>query len=85
MLDDADDFFSFGSAGGPTAHGHVQPANLMLSGRQIRLLQVDIASSRDTLQVGFDRPPGDVNLGTYSDDLRRLQVSKTILLRNART
>ena len=29
--------------------------------------------------------PGDVNLGSYSDDLRRLQVSKTILLRNART
>jgi type IV pilus assembly protein PilW len=29
--------------------------------------------------------PGDVNLGTYNDDLRRLQVSKTILLRNART
>jgi type IV pilus assembly protein PilW len=29
--------------------------------------------------------PGDVNLGTYSDDYRRMQVSKTILLRNART
>ena len=29
--------------------------------------------------------PGDVNLGTYSDDLRRMQVSKTILLRNTRT
>jgi type IV pilus assembly protein PilW len=29
--------------------------------------------------------PGDVNLGTYSDDFRRMQVSKTILLRNART
>jgi len=29
--------------------------------------------------------PGDVNLGTYSDGFRRMQVSKTILLRNART
>lgn len=29
--------------------------------------------------------PGDVNLGTYNDQFRRLQVSKTILLRNART
>ncbi len=29
--------------------------------------------------------PGDVDLGTYSDNFRRMQVSKTILLRNART
>ncbi|MDJ0939079.1 MAG: PilW family protein [Woeseiaceae bacterium] len=29
--------------------------------------------------------PGDVVLGTYNDNVRRLQVSKTILLRNART
>lgn len=28
--------------------------------------------------------PGDVNLGAYSDDVRRMQVSKTILLRNTR-
>lgn len=28
--------------------------------------------------------PGDVNLGTYKDSHRRMQVSKTILLRNAR-
>jgi type IV pilus assembly protein PilW len=28
--------------------------------------------------------PGDVNLGTYSDNIRRMQVSKTILLRNTR-
>lgn len=32
-----------------------------------------------------DYEPGDVDLGTYSDDFRRMQVSKTILLRNART
>jgi len=29
--------------------------------------------------------PGDVDLGTFNDDLRRMQVSKTILLRNTRT
>ncbi len=29
--------------------------------------------------------PGDVDLGTHNDDYRRMQVSKTILLRNART
>jgi type IV pilus assembly protein PilW len=28
--------------------------------------------------------PGDVTLGTYSDEVRRMQVSKTILLRNTR-
>jgi type IV pilus assembly protein PilW len=29
--------------------------------------------------------PGDVDLGTYNDEHRRMMVSKTILLRNART
>jgi len=29
--------------------------------------------------------PAGVNLGTYNDSFRRMQVSKTILLRNART
>lgn len=29
--------------------------------------------------------PGDVVLGTYNDSFRRMQVSKTILLRNSRT
>jgi len=28
--------------------------------------------------------PGDVNLGAYADNVRRMQVSKTILLRNTR-
>ncbi|NNC76561.1 MAG: hypothetical protein HKN77_01280, partial [Woeseiaceae bacterium] len=37
------------------------------------------------VQDSRDYEPGDVDLGTYSDDFRRLQVSKTILLRNART
>jgi len=29
--------------------------------------------------------PGDVNLGSFNDSFRRMQVSKTILLRNARS
>ena len=32
-----------------------------------------------------DYRPGDAILGVYNDGYRRLQVSKTILLRNART
>ena len=32
-----------------------------------------------------DYEPGDVDLGVQNDDFRRLMVSKTILLRNART
>jgi type IV pilus assembly protein PilW len=32
-----------------------------------------------------DYEPGDVDLGVPDDDFRRLQVSKTVLLRNART
>ncbi len=32
-----------------------------------------------------DYEPGDIDLGVYNDAYRRMQVSKTILLRNART
>lgn len=32
-----------------------------------------------------DYKPGDVDLGVFNDSFRRLQVTKTILLRNART
>ncbi len=42
-----------------------------------------------TPEVGLadtrDYSPGDVDLGAFEDQVRRLQVSKTILLRNART
>ena len=37
------------------------------------------------LQDNFNYQPGDVDLGTYNDAYRRIQVSKTILLRNARS
>jgi len=42
-----------------------------------------------TREVGLDDlrnySPGDINLGVPNDEFRRLQVSKTILLRNARS
>jgi len=37
------------------------------------------------IQDNANYAPGDVNLGAFNDQYRRLQVSKTILLRNART
>jgi type IV pilus assembly protein PilW len=37
------------------------------------------------IQDGRNYAPGDVVLGTFSDNYRRIQVSKTILLRNARS
>ncbi|MFQ5549133.1 MAG: PilW family protein [Woeseia sp.] len=40
-------------------------------------------------EVGVQDPrsytPGDVDLGEYNDNFRRIQVSKTVLLRNARS
>ena len=37
------------------------------------------------IQDNTDYEPGDVDLGTFNDNFRRMMVSKTILLRNART
>jgi type IV pilus assembly protein PilW len=37
------------------------------------------------IQDNVNYQPGDVSLGVYSDSYRRMQVSKTVLLRNART
>jgi len=37
------------------------------------------------IQDNVNYQPGDVVLGTYNDQYRRMQVSKTILLRNARS
>jgi len=37
------------------------------------------------IQDNHDFEPGDVDLGVHNDSFRRMQVSKTILLRNART
>jgi type IV pilus assembly protein PilW len=37
------------------------------------------------IQDNVNYTPGDVNLGQYNDQFRRMQLSKTILLRNARS
>ena len=37
------------------------------------------------IQDNVNYAPGDVNLGQYNDQFRRMMVSKTILLRNARS
>ncbi len=42
-------------------------------------------SIENGIQDNVNYAPGDVALGTYNDSLRRMQVSKTILLRNARS
>jgi len=42
--------------------------------------------NRETgIQDNVNYQPGDITLGVYADDYRRMQVSKTVLLRNART
>jgi type IV pilus assembly protein PilW len=37
------------------------------------------------IQDNVNYQPGDMNLGTFNDQFRRMQVSKTILLRNSRS
>ncbi len=66
----------------PNAAGYVPGARVMTA----RLWMVVRAVSREFgVQDSNTYKPGDVDLGTPGDNFRRLQVSKTILLRNART
>jgi len=66
----------------PAAAGYVPGARVITA----RIWIVVRGVSRENGIIdNYTYAPGDVNLGSYSDDLRRLQVSKTILLRNART
>ena len=37
------------------------------------------------IEDNVDYQPGDIDLGVYNDDFRRMMLSKTILLRNARS
>lgn len=66
----------------PTAVGFIPGSRVLTA----RVWMVVRGVSREP---GFTDPanyrPGDVNLGTYNDSFRRMQVSKTILLRNSRT
>jgi type IV pilus assembly protein PilW len=65
----------------PEAPGYV-PGARVLTARiwlVVRGLSIETGVRDQTVYA-----PGDVNLGSYSDDIRRMQVSKTILLRNTR-
>lgn len=66
----------------PTAVGYIPGARVMTARIWMIIRGVTIEPG-----VQNDRPylPGDVNLGVQNDSFRRMQVSKTILLRNART
>jgi type IV pilus assembly protein PilW len=66
----------------PAAPGYVPGARVMTA-------RIWLVVRGTSLELGVQDPtdyePGDVDLGTFNDNIRRLQVSKTILLRNSRT
>ena len=66
----------------PTAAGYVPGARVITA----RIWLVVRGTSAEVgVQDDTDYEPGDVDLGAFNDNFRRLQVSKTILLRNARS
>jgi type IV pilus assembly protein PilW len=66
----------------PSAAGYVPGARVITARIWMVVRGVSIEPG---LQDNRDFEPGDVDLGVQNDDYRRMQVSKTILLRNART
>ena len=80
-----------------TVDRYVNPGNAVLDplaagfvpGARIITARVWIIVRSVSPEVGIqdlrNYAPGDVALGVYNDSFRRMQVSKTILLRNART
>jgi type IV pilus assembly protein PilW len=65
----------------PAEAGYIPAARVMTARVWLVVRSVD----REPGVVNRPYQPGDVSLGAATDDHRRLQVSKTILLRNART
>jgi len=66
----------------PNAVGYLPGARVMTA----RIWMIVRSTSQEQgVQDTNDYRPGDETLGVYNDNFRRLQVSKTILLRNART
>ena len=66
----------------PAAAGYIPGARVITA----RIWLVVRGTSRETgIADNTNYQPGNANLGTFNDEYRRLQVSKTILLRNART
>ncbi len=66
----------------PTAVGYVPGARVMTARIWMIVRGVEFEAG---VQDTNDYRPGDVTLGVPADSFRRMQVSKTILLRNART
>lgn len=66
----------------PNSVGYVPGARIMTARIWMVVRGVNIEPG---IQDGRDYEPGDVDLGVQNDSFRRMQVSKTILLRNART
>jgi len=66
----------------PAAAGYVPGARVMTA--RVWLV-VRGVTTEFGLQDGRNYQPGNANLGQQNDGFRRLQISKTILLRNART
>jgi len=67
----------------PTAPSGYSPGATVLTARVWMIVRS--ARREENVQDANDYEPGDVDLGTISDGYRRMQVSKTILLRNTRT
>ena len=66
----------------PSAAGYI-PGSRVLTARVwmiVRSINIEVG-----IQDNRDYEPGEVDLGVQNDSFRRLQISKTILLRNART
>jgi type IV pilus assembly protein PilW len=66
----------------PTAVGYIPGARVMTARIWMIVRGVNIEPG---VRDGRDYEPGDVDLGVQNDSFRRMQVSKTILLRNARS
>ena len=66
----------------PIAVGYIPGARVMTARIWMIVRGVNIEPG---VQDGRDYEPGDVDLGVQNDNFRRMQVSKTILLRNARS
>jgi type IV pilus assembly protein PilW len=80
-----------------TIDRYVNPGNAILTpgaagfipGSRVLTVRIWLVVRGITIETGIqdnvNYAPGDVALGTYNDSFRRMQVSKTILLRNARS
>ena len=66
----------------PNAAGFIPGARVITARIWIVVRGINIENG---IQDGTDYEPGNVDLGVINDNYRRMQISKTILMRNART